>query len=49
VDKLESSHFSSNLLTLQANIIVYKKIRMFKPTPTIPRYKGNLHGNFWKD
>jgi hypothetical protein len=49
VDILESSHFSSNLLTLQANIIVYKKIRMFKPTPTIPRYKGNLHGNFLKD
>lgn len=47
-DILDSSHFSSNLLTLHANILVYKNMTTFSPAPIIPRYKGNLHGKFWK-
>lgn len=45
-DKLDSSHFSSNLLTLHANILVYKNMMTFNPAPIIPRYKGNLHAKF---
>lgn len=37
-----SPHFSSNLLTLHAKMLVYMKISAFRPIANIPRYKGSL-------